>query len=319
MTDILTITLNPALDLSCAAPSISPGPKLRCTAPVAEPGGGGINVARAVSHLDGKARALVALGGATGAQLGDLLNAGGIETVAFNAPGDTRQSLAVTDQSTGGQYRFVMPGPVWAQSDIDRLINAVAAQTRPGGLVVISGSMPPGCPAGLIADLSRKTRDAGGRAILDTSGEALRMAATQTDRAAFILRMDSGEAEELAGRPLPDRLDSAGLARDLVTSGAAEAVVIARGADGSVMACADGRWHTMAADVPVVSKVGAGDSFVGGMSLALARGDTLPDALQFGAAAASSAVMTPGTELCRREDAERLRPLCHLTQLEGAT
>ena len=111
MTDILTITLNPTVDLSTAADHVHPGPKLRCDAPRADPGGGGINVSRAIRHLGGDSRAFLAVGGATGEWLKVLLDAEGTRFEGFQIDGETRQSLAVTDRSTGLQYRFVMPGP----------------------------------------------------------------------------------------------------------------------------------------------------------------------------------------------------------------
>ena len=83
MSDILTITLNPALDMSSAVAAVVPGDKLRCDAPVFDPGGGGINVARAVRLLGGSARAFVAVGGYRGEQLCDLLRVEGVPLVAF--------------------------------------------------------------------------------------------------------------------------------------------------------------------------------------------------------------------------------------------
>ncbi len=118
------------------------------------------------------------------------------------------------------------------------------------------------------------------------------------------------EAETLAGSRLKTRDDSADFAESLVRQGAAEVVVIARGADGSVMATRDGRWFAKGAEVPVTSRVGAGDSFVAAFTLALARGRNLPRALQEGMAAASAAVMTEATELARASDFRRLIAAC---------
>ena len=92
-------------------------------------------------------------------------------------------------------------------------------------------------------------------------------------------------------------------------------VIVARGPEGSVLATPEGRWHSHAADVPVRSKVGAGDTFVGGFTLSLAEGLALPDALTRAVAAASAAVMTEGTLLCRPEDAKRLIEHCPAVEL----
>ncbi len=301
---ILTVTLNPALDLSTAADEVRPELKLRCDKPVADPGGGGINVSRAIKHMGGQSTAMVALGGATGTRIGDMLKADGLSVVRLTAPGETRQSLAVTDRATGGQYRFVLPGPEWHKAHVADMTQAIAEGAPAGGWVVVSGSNPPGVPAGFEQMLTVRLKNSGARLLVDTSGEALRVLAgssTPVD----VLRMDSHEAEDLAGRPLPSRADSAAFAAGLVKDGAARSVIVARGADGSVIAGPDGAWHAAAARVKVVSAVGAGDSFVAGFVLAMARDWPVEEALALGAAAASAAVMTPATELCHAADVDR--------------
>lgn len=315
MTDILTITLNPALDLSTSAESVRPGPKLRCTEPSVDPGGGGINVARVVAALGGSARAFVALGGPTGMRLEAALAAEGVVPVRMRAPGETRESFAVTDQSTGQQFRFVMPGPEWAARDVSKALQAITKAVPPGGIVVLSGSQPPGVPITFPTALCAALSKRGAQVIVDTSGKALSCLAAGTDPAPAALRMDSLEAAELAGRPLPTRLLSAQFAAELVARGAATRVILARGADGSVMAGPEGLWAVSAADVPVISAIGAGDSFVGAFAFGLATGMSPPDALALGAAAASGTVTSPGTRLCSQELVKDLLPQCAASEL----
>lgn len=302
---ILTVTLNPALDLSTAADEVRPDLKLRCDKPVVDPGGGGINVSRAIKIMGGSSTAMVALGGATGTRIAELLKADGLQLLRLTAPGETRQSLAVTDRATGSQYRFVLPGPEWHKAHVADSMSAIAEAARAGGWVVVSGSNPPGVVPGFEQMLTVRLKDGRAKLLVDTSGEALR-ALAGSSTPVDVLRMDSHEAEELAGRALPLRSDSAAFAAALVMDGAAKSVIVARGADGSVIARADGAWHAEAAKVPVVSAVGAGDSFVAGFMLATARDWPVEDALALGAAAASAAVTTPATELCRAHDVEQL-------------
>lgn len=316
--DILTVTLNPALDLATGADAVEPGPKLRCDAPLADPGGGGINVARAVLRLDGTARALVALGGGTGTSIARLLADEGVALVPFDAPGETRQSLAVTDRATGAQYRFVLPGPDWSPATAAAALAAIVDAARPGGFVVLSGSQPPGVAAGFPGELAAALAAAGdARLVVDTSGAALRALAggDRPGPAPEVLRMDGAEAEDLAGRALPGRADTARLAAGLVAAGAARRVIVARGADGSVMADPAGAWHCGGAEVNVVSAIGAGDSFTGAFALSLARGDTPGEALQWGVAAASAAVTTEATRLFDAALVGDLRPRCALSRL----
>jgi len=315
MTPILTVTLNPALDVSAEAPEVVAGPKLRLSEPVTEPGGGGINVARAIVLLGGQARALAALGGLTGERMKALIGEGGLELLHFSVPGETRQSLSVTDLRDGRQFRFVLPGPHWSEAMAARLLDTVQDAAAPGGWVVLSGSQPPGVAVEFPTHLAQRLaqRSAGGavRLVVDTSGPVLtRLITGGASPAPWCLRMDQAEAEEQAGRPLPGVADSLTFAEALVARGAARVVVLARGEDGSVLAGEGARLHCRAPEVPVKSKVGAGDSFTGAFVLALARGGDLAEALRQGTAAAAAAVMTGATELCRRADAERLAREC---------
>src|SRR5690606_13039030 len=125
MIPILTVTLNPALDLATSAEVVRPGPKLRCEEPRADPGEGGTNVRGRIQRLGGEAGAWVAIGGASGVRLAGVLERGGIACVPFPGPGETRESLAVTDRTSGGQYRFVMPGPHWTKTRGEAATRAV--------------------------------------------------------------------------------------------------------------------------------------------------------------------------------------------------
>lgn len=314
MTPILTITLNPALDISTSVHEVIPGPKLRCAAPQVDPGGGGINVSRAIAALGGSSHALVALGGTTGQRLASRVASEGILLDAFPGPGETRQSLAVTDTHTGQQYRFVLPGSEWAAAQVEAVQERISEATMGGGFVVLSGSQPPGIPDDFARTLAMRLN---GRAefVVDTSGVALRRLVEAPVPGIMVLRMDGEEAEELAGHPLESRKDTADFAAGLVARGVAHCVIVARGADGSVLVDRAKRLFSKAAKVPVKSKVGAGDSFVGAFVLALAQGDTTEHALARGVAAASAAVMTEATELCHRSDAERLVAECAVSEI----
>ncbi len=316
MNDILTVTLNPALDLSTAADRVVAGPKLRCDPIDVDPGGGGINVARVVATLGGRARAFVALAGPTGMRLEQSLVQLGIPLVRMKAPGETRESFAVHDRATGEQFRFVLPGPRWNEPEVAEALQAIAAATPKGGIVVLSGSQPPGVSVEFSTQLCRALQHRGAFVIADTSGEALTWLAKGTDPAPAVLRMDSAEAEELAGRALPSRRDSAQFAAELVARGAAERVILARGADGSVMAGPEGLTQVGAARVAVKSAVGAGDSFVGAFAYGLSSGLSAPDALALGAAAASATVTTAGTQLCTREHVMELLAQCAASAID---
>jgi 6-phosphofructokinase 2 len=315
MPAILTVTLNPTVDFATTAPKVEPGPKLRCTEPEIDPGGGGINVSRAIQLLGGQSTGMVAIGGTTGAQLLELLAVEGVATVAIQGPGETRQSVSVTDESTGLQYRFVMPGPTWKKKDVARALAAIDRAAGDGAFVVLSGSQPPGVAKDFPAILSQHVAGKHARLIVDTSGPALFHLVGTPHEALYVLRMDGEEAEELAGRRLPSRRDTADFAEELVRKRVAEIVIVARGADGSVLSSTEGSWHTVSPPVKVVSAVGAGDSFVGAFTLALSRGTPPGDCLRWGVAAAAAAVTTEATRLFTRKDVEAMFQRCVLTKL----
>ena len=310
---ILTLTLNPALDMATEVPEILPGQKLRCSDPLLDPGGGGLNVSRAIRALGGDSLALVASGGLTGDRLAGLIRASGITFLSILGPGETRQSLTVTEETTGKQYRFMLPGPVWSEAERAHVFTLLRATARPGGISVISGSQPPGVPVDFPAQLALSMP--GSRAVLDTSGKPLTEAVRNPISGLEVLRMDSEEAEGLTGHALTSRADTAKFAQDLARKGVAKKVVIARGADGNVLATADRRLFAPAPKVRVKSTVGAGDSFVAALVLAMARGQPDDEALALAAASAAAAVMTDATQLCRPEDVMRLLPDCAVTVL----
>lgn len=303
---ILTLTLNPALDVSTHVAHVIAGEKLRCGPPTQNPGGGGLNVSRAIHALGGQSLALVALGGAIGQQVAGLLQAAGLQFQTLQSPGETRQSLTVTETDSGQQYRFLLPGPDWQEADQAPVFARLAELARPGGFAVISGSQPPGVPADFPARLAVALP--GMQVVLDTSGRALAQAVAQPIPGLAILRMDSAEAEALAGGKLDSAKDTADFAAALVARHVAKAVLIARGSEGNVLVTKDLRQMACPPKLTVVSAVGAGDSFVAGLVLMLSRAEPIDQALRYATACAAAAVMTPATELCRAEDVTRLLP-----------
>ncbi len=299
MPKIVTLTLNPALDVATAINSVAPEIKLRCSMPRFHPGGGGINVSRAIGFLGGQSSAVYAAGGHTGAMLSQLLAAEGIDHHPAPIGGITRESFVVYEESTSLQYRFTLPGPRLSDEEW-RACLVRAFDLRPAYFVV-SGSLPAGMPAEFFSEINRYA--GGSRVILDTAGEALERAA---GKGIAMIKPNLRELEMLAGEKLLDETQIQMAGGRLISQGLAEAILVSLGAGGAILITGDGSLRVHAPVVPIASKVGAGDSMVGGLVLALAEGGSLPEAARFAVACGSAAVMTPGTQLCRREDAWRL-------------
>jgi 6-phosphofructokinase 2 len=301
MRPVLTVTLNPALDVTTTTDRLVPQQKLRCSAPRQDPGGGGVNVSRAIKELGGDSRAFIAAGGSTGAELEALLATTGIPCEFWPLAEATRFSLTVMEELTGLHYRFVLPGPTFAEGEADRLLQRleeiIAADP---GFVVGSGSLPPGVPVDFYGTLARRCRELGAKFIIDTHGPALRAAAAERP---YLIRLNHLEAQELLGGEA--EVAAHRLARQLIERGLAEAAIVTIGARGAFVA---DHAHEIEIPPPIVkvrSSVGAGDSFVAALTFGLANEWPLNEAARYGVAAAAAAVTAEGTGLCKRADVNR--------------
>lgn len=300
---IVTLTMNPAIDTSSGAPRVVPEQKVRCRAPQYEPGGGGINVSYAIGKLGGDSLSVLPAGGPTGALLQELLRRRGMHCRVVDIGKWSRQNVTIADESGDQQFRFVMPGPEMQEAEWQECLDAVKALDPSPSYLVASGSLPGGVPTDFYARLAGMCRKRDIRLVLDTSGDPLREA---MDEGVFLVKPNIREFRHLVGEDAHTDATQIAAARSMIEKGGCRAVVISLGAGGALLVSGDGHEHVRAPTVPISSKVGAGDSMVGGIVLALDRGMALPDAVRFGVAAGSAAVMTPGTQLCRREDTESL-------------
>ena len=303
MTTIVTITLNPGIDKSSSVDHVVAERKLYCSAPRFEPGGGGINVTRAIRKLGGESLALYPCGGANGETLKFLLDQEGLSHRPVPIKGWTRENLIVLEESTGLQYRFGMPGPELAEEEWQRCLEQISTLTPAPDFIVASGSLPPGVPQDIYARIARLGKRLGARVVVDSAGDPLRLALAE---GVYLVKPNIGEFRDLVGSGGEDEAAVLELARKVVSERQSEIMAISLGAAGVVMVSEAGIERMQPPTVPIISKVGAGDSMVAGIVLSLSRGMSVREAVRFGVAAGSAAVMTPGTELCRREDAERL-------------
>ncbi|MCA3554051.1 1-phosphofructokinase family hexose kinase [Aestuariivirga sp.] len=297
MAAVLTITLNPTIDVFSEADRVQPTHKVRLKDTSYEPGGGGINVARVISALGGGVEALALSGWEMGDFLGRLLKAEGIAWTPIPIAGETRVALMVHDRSTGLEYRFLPEGPEVRGHEIDACADAVARKTD--GFVVASGSLPRGAPADSYVRLAQAAARNGLPFVLDTSGAALKAALNHGG--IFLVKPSQSELESYAGH----ELDAAGIeaaARAIIAAGQARMVAVTLGAGGAVLATADRLLRLPAMTVAVRSAVGAGDSFLGAMVWALSRGWEIDRAFLLAMAAGAAATANSGTSLCRRED-----------------
>lgn len=300
---IVTLTINPALDVSTATPRVVSEHKLRCGPSRLDPGGGGINVARVIHRLGGQVIAIYAVGGSTGGTYRQLVEAEGLPTLGLPIAGTTRTSFTVDEISSGEQFRFVLQGPELAEHEWQACLTALERTVPRGGYVVASGSLPPGVPADFYARAARIAHANDARCVVDASGDAL---AAALDEGVFLVKPSRRELGELIGQSLESDEAQVEAARALVARGASRLVALTLGADGAVLAAADVVLRLATPKVQVQSTVGAGDSFLAAMVLRLSQGRSLDDAFRAAVAAGSATAMTPATELCHAADVDRL-------------
>lgn len=298
---VVTLTLNPTIDKSSSVDTVAPEIKLRCNEPSFDPGGGGINVSRAMHRLGSDATTVYTAGGGPGDMLTSLLQQESIPVQPIGVAGLTRENLTVYEEKSGVQYRFGMPGPELTAEELDSCTQAVLDSGA--DYVVASGSLASGVPVDYYATLAKAVRDAGAKFILDTSGDAL---AAIKGAGVFLLKPNLREMEILTGVRFRGEVHLREQAQGLIREGLTEVLVISMGSQGALVVTADEVVHMHPPVVPIQSKVGAGDSMVGGIMLGLSEERELLDAIRYGIAAGSAAVMTPGTQLCRKSDTDRI-------------
>jgi 6-phosphofructokinase 2 len=298
---IVTLTLNPAIDMSSEADLVRHTRKVRTCNEVMEPGGGGINVARVLTRLGANVCAMFLGGGVTGRVLEELLDRGGIRHRMIAIVDDTRLSLTVVERSTGNEYRFVPEGPDVSPPEIEKLFEAVSDESC--DYFVASGSLPRGVPDDFYVKLQTAVSARGARFVLDTSGASLR--ASLDAGGLFLVKPSRGEFEAFAGRPLTTA-ELVSEAERLVSSGSAENVAVTMGREGAILASKSGSLVLPAVPVKACSAVGAGDSFLAGMVHGFAIGREAEQAFRVGLAAGAAAVLSCGSDLAKPEDLERL-------------
>lgn len=298
---IVTLTLNPAVDLNCMAEGVVPSHKNRTFGEQLDPGGGGINVARAIHLLGGNALALIMTGGITGHLLEELLNEEGVAWQSLPIRGRNRISLNVHDQTTGLEWRFVPAGPSVDTTEWCAALSAL--EQIKAEWVVASGSLPPGAPPNFYAHAASIARRRGQKFVLDTSGIAL--TAIQ-GHGIEVLKLSLREFESLVGHATPDAGSQDAQIAALIRSETAQKIAVTLGEDGALLGTKEGINRLPAIKVQTRGAVGAGDSFLAGLVLGLERGLSDRQALAFGNAAGAAAVATYGTVRIQRADVEAL-------------
>ena len=307
---IATITLNPCIDRVIYVHGLVLDETNRYTKLTRYAGGKGIDVSRAIQEMRGRSVAYGFVGGATGQVLQIMLDEAAVAYNFTPISQETRTNFIITDLRTNRQTRIDSPGPHIKHAEFERFQRKLRQIFPRPDLMVLGGSVPPGISGQVYHDMISEAKEYSVRCVLDCDGQWL---ADGVKARPFLIKPNVREAQELLGRALETKEDVIEATLELVAAGV-ENAVISCGRHGLIAAREGQVVLAVPPEVKVRSLVGAGDCTVAGLALKLVENRSLRDACRLAVAMGTAAVMTPGNELCRREDVARLLPQITVTR-----
>lgn len=311
---IYTVTLNPAVDRELTVPAIEFDSVLRASDYRVDYGGKGFNVSRVLMALGTSSVAVGFAGGKSGELLRDGLNSLGIETDFVWVAGETRTNVSIVSLSQSRYVKANEPGPTISPGEQLALLEKIDSLAKEGDWWVLAGSLPPGVPDTIYAEITARVKSHRARVILDTSGPAL---VHGCKAGPYLVKPNAYEAHKLTGLPV-DSVSQITAAAAAIQNMGAGSVVVSLGKDGALLFAHQQGWIAHSPKIVERNPIGAGDSMVGGMVWGLQAGRTLPDALCWGIACGAAAASLSGTAVGDRALVESLLPQVQLEQLDLA-
>jgi 6-phosphofructokinase 2 len=300
--EVITLTINPALDKNSFIDTLIPEKKLRCSTPICEPGGGGINVARVLKRMHIEAKASYTEGGENGKKITSLLLNEKITTQPIPIEGSTRENINIVDKTGHCQYRFCFPGEILKEKTYQDLLRFIETISM-GSILVISGSMPENYPKYFFEILSKSCLNRKIQLIIDTSGEALVQAIKHPT---FLIKPNLGELATLVNKKSIAVENAYEYATEIVQNGKVKNVLVTCGAQGAWWVNKKGQWFIPAPNIFIKSTVGAGDSSLAGAIYGILNQCDEYHSLAWSISAGSATTMQSGTSLCLWDDVRSL-------------
>lgn len=311
MKTITTVALNPAIDRTLVVPGFAAGATNRVAAARIDPGGKGINVARAAQALGARVQVLGFLGEENADLILKSLAQAQVAHEFLMVPGETRVNLKIVEPGSGQLTELNESGFTVAGRQMRDIIRLVEERLPETAVLVLAGSLPAGVPDTIYRDLIVLARQAGVPTILDADGEPMR---TALGARPTLIKPNLHETERLLGRRLETPHAVVQGARQLLGRGP-EVVVVSSGAEGAALVTPEQSWWATPPDIRPGSTVGAGDSMVAGFAVALSGGLPLAEALRLATAAGTATAGLDGTQVCTRDAVDALLPRVRIEAL----
>ena len=309
---IYTLTLNPAVDRELTVPEMEFDSVLRASESRVDFGGKGFNVSRLLKGMEEPSTAVGFLGGNAGELLQSGLQSLGIGTDFVWVAGETRTNVSIVTQTHDHYIKVNEKGPLVDADKQKELLEKIDTLAKQGDWWVLAGSMPPGVADDFYARIVNVLNNHEANAILDTTGEALRLGCAEKP---YLIKPNAEEVHALTGMPVDSTTEIAAAAAELRKMGA-ENVVISMGKAGALMQSAEETWLTRSPKIQEKNPIGAGDSMVGGLVWALTQGIALKESLGWGVASGAATASLSGTEVGSRPLIEELFKQVRFERLE---
>ncbi|AOE90712.1 1-phosphofructokinase [Ralstonia nicotianae] len=293
---IVTVTLNPAIDMTVGLDRLERGHVNLGRSVTHQAGGKGVNVAGCLADWQVPVVATGLLGEANTELFEALFARKGVADSFCRVPGTNRTNIKISDQSDGQTTDINLPGITAAPADLDAVCERVDAVADVAG-IALCGSLAGGLPADTYVRLLARLNRRGARTLLDTSGAPLTHAlAAPREALPTAIKPNRHELELWAGRPLPALQDVVDAARGIHARGVAQ-VIVSLGEQGALFVTGEGIWQASLPPVRAASTVGAGDAMVAGVLAGWHAGASTEETVRLSVAFAACKLQRIGPHL----------------------
>ncbi|WP_291635784.1 1-phosphofructokinase [Clostridium sp.] len=308
---IITVTLNPAIDKTVEIDEFKIGSVNRIVSTRVDAGGKGINVSKVIKELQHKSTALGFLGGSSGSQIKNYLDDINIKNEFLSVKGETRTNLKIIDKVNNTHTDINENGPDLVEEDIINIKEKIMEYCTGDSLVVLSGSVPSGTDSCIYGEIIKDIKNKGGKVILDADGEMLMYG---MKAGPYMVKPNIDELEKAFGIKIDSEDKVIETAKKILEYGV-KYVVISQGAKGSIFISRDKVAKVNGIKVEVKSTVGAGDSMVAALAVAVDNNYSFEESIKLACATSTANVMTEGTQTGRFEDIEKLKKQINIKYL----